>query len=275
MAKSFIHERRNVAIIHCGILNEGHQSLISEHDWNIIPIKNWAVIKSMDYELIVLDEAQRIYPSQLEQIETYVNQERINCILCHDEMQCLRDWESSNNISQIIKKLVGALDFSLSDKIRTNKEIATFIYALFDKKYDVSQSYGNNIQINYYTSIRFAKKQMELMSLEGWKIINLTPSKRDVHPYDDYCIQSADNSHKVIGQEFDRVIAVIDSHFYYRGDKLEFRDYKIAPYYNPTKMLFQNMTRTRKELYVFVINNDEIMRRCLYILDPIVYQSFK
>lgn len=34
-------------------------------------------------------------------------------------------------------------------------------------------------------------------------------------PYDKYQDDSADNAHKVIGQDYDNVIAVLDQHFYY------------------------------------------------------------
>jgi len=77
----------------------------------------------------------------------------------------------------------------------------------------------------------------------------------------------ADNAHQVIGQEYDKVIAVIDQFFCYEGDVLSIKGYTNTPYYHPIKMLFQIMTRTRRKLGVIIINNSEIMSRCLTILD--------
>ncbi len=76
-----------------------------------------------------------------------------------------------------------------------------------------------------------------------------------------------DYPHGVIGQEFDKVVAVIDQFFYYDGNNnLSISNYPQTPYYHPPKMLFQIMTRTRRKLCVVVINNNEIMERCLSIL---------
>lgn len=42
----------------------------------------------------------------------------------------------------------------------------------------------------------------------------------------------------------------------YRGDA----------YYAPTKMLFQNITRARKRVNLVIIENQEVLNRCLSIL---------
>ena len=102
---------------------------------------------------------------------------------------------------------------------------------------------------------------------EGWKITNYTPSTVDTLPYEQHKIEEeADNAHRVIGQEFDNVVAVIDEYFYYRNGRLSTKSYKKRPYYHPTKMLFQIVSRTRLRLCIVIINNQEILRRCLDIL---------
>ena len=53
-------------IIHCGILNNGHVKLKTEHGWDITSIKNYYMHELSDYDVIIIDEAQRIYPNQLE-----------------------------------------------------------------------------------------------------------------------------------------------------------------------------------------------------------------
>ena len=156
---------------------------------------------------------------------------------------------------------------TLTDKIRTNKEIASFIIALFDKSKVFEKLDMNNVELNYFQNNRDAKKYITLLGEQGWKIINYTQSNRDNYPYDEYNISSEDNAHGVIGQEFDKVIAVIDHCFYYDGNDLATRYYVNSPYYHPSKMLFQIMTRTRRKLSVVVINNAEIMLRCLNILN--------
>jgi hypothetical protein len=85
-------------------------------------------------------------------------------------------------------------------------------------------------------------------------------------PYDQHKIaEEPDNAHTVIGQEFNNVVAVIDEHFYYdETQELSTKNYQ--HYYHPTKMLFQIVSRTRIKLCIVIINNKEILARCLEIL---------
>jgi len=75
---------------------------------------------------------------------------------------------------------------------------------------------------------------------------------------------SSKTSHRVIGQEFDNVVITIDQFFSYNKDgELIYRG---GSYYEPVKMLFQNITRTRKRLSVVIIDNSEILDRCISVL---------
>ncbi len=57
---------------------------------------------------------------------------------------------------------------------------------------------------------------------------------------------------------------VIDDAFKYNDEgKLQ---YTKKSYYHPIKMLFQNLTRARKKLNIVIVNNEEVLNRCLSIL---------
>lgn len=58
---------KNVIIIHCGSLNEGQHELV-RNGWNIAPIKRYANYDFAVYDLVVIDEAQRIYAWQLKDV---------------------------------------------------------------------------------------------------------------------------------------------------------------------------------------------------------------
>lgn len=264
IAKEFITE--NVLVIHCGNLNAGHLILTTKFGWNIVSIKSWDTCNLSDFSLIIIDETQRIYPYQLILIIKEIKSNNGNCIFSYDKNQCLRQWEINNNIPQVIETETSSIIFTLTAKIRTNQEISSFIMKLFDKSKISDKIDRRSIDLNYYKNNQDAKNKINLLGKRGWKIINFTQSNRDVYPYDEYCISNEENTHEVIGQEFDNVIAVIDECFYYNGNHLCTRNYSNSPYYLPSKMLFQVMTRTRRKLSVIVINNEEIMERCLSIL---------
>ena len=74
-----------------------------------------------------------------------------------------------------------------------------------------------------------------------------------------------DTSHKIIGQEFDNIIILIDEEFKYGEDGLLY--YNSPAYYSVRDMLFQNLTRARKKIHVVIVNNPSILDRCVKILE--------
>lgn len=119
------------------------------------------------------------------------------------------------------------LPFELTNKIRTNKEVASFIQCLLSKNRTLVKHNYENIEIFYFDNYVDAKNYQLQLRTEGWKVINYTPSTVDVLPYEQHNLEDEqDNAHTVIGQEFDNVVAVIDSHFYYKNGYLSTKNYK-------------------------------------------------
>lgn len=270
IAKEYISSKHKVLVIHCGILNQGHLKLRDSYGWDIIPMKDCSTRNITDYHIIVIDETQRTYPHQLRFLINIIKKNGGNCIFSYDKQQCLRIWEVDNDIPKVISEETSSQVFQLTEKIRTNKEIASFIISLFNKRKTVEKLNRDNVELKYFQNSKDAKKYIKLLGEQGWKIINYTPSSKDIHPYNEYAVSMEDNAHGVIGQEFDKVIAVIDQYFCYVDDNLSIKNYKQTPYYHPVKMLFQIMTRTRKKLSIVIISNDEILERCLHILNSTV-----
>ncbi|NUY81901.1 DUF2075 domain-containing protein [Flavobacterium sp. MAH-1] len=264
IVKHFNTEQISTLIVHCGILNDGHWELKNEHKWNIIAAKQIPNFDFSSYRVIVIDECQRIYPDQLHSIINAVRKNNGTIIFSYDAQQYLRNWESTNNISKLLEEDLTVKTYELTTKIRTNKEIASFIKCLFDKSELHERQDFSNVYINYFKNFEDSKAYVNSQLENGWKAINYTPSTRAILPYEDHKIASElDNSHTVIGQEFDNVIAVIDQHFFYQDDRLY---YRVNSYYNPRQMLFQIVTRTRKKLKLVIVNNPEILEHCLSIV---------
>lgn len=266
IGKDFINNNRKVLIIHCGILNEGHTKLINDYKWDIISIRNLNVESLSNYDLIIIDETQRIYPTQLDKIIEAVKSINNSCVFSYDKQQCLRSWETNNKIDERIQITTSAFVHELTLKIRTNKEIASFINCLFDKSKVLPKIEMTNIELSYFNNTTDSKRFISKLVSDDWKVINYTPSTKFNHPYDEFKLALADSTHEVIGQEFDKVVVVIDSYFYYNGDNLSAKNNGNSYYYNPPQMLFQMMTRVRKKLKIVVIDNPEIMDRCLSII---------
>lgn len=253
-------------IVHCGILNSGHTNLRDKHGWKIVAVRDIDTQDLSSYQLIIVDEAQRIYKSQIEKIIEHTKTNQTHCLFSYDSEQVLAQFEESRNTTVKIEECLDNSLYELTDKIRTNKEIASFITRLFDKNKVIEKLQCANIEIQYFHNTQEAKSHLNFLRTQNWKSINYTPSTYYKMAYDDYHLEhETDNAHTVIGQEFDNVVAVIDQQFQFNAQgKLSTNYYK--QYYSPERMLFQIVTRTKMKLCVVIINNPMILKRCLEIL---------
>ncbi len=206
---------KRTLIVHCGKLNSGHMQLLS-YRWNIIPIKVLATYELSKIDVLVVDEAQRIFKHQLDKLISDANTHNIHCVFSYDINQTLHHSERRMNIATEISAIPTALSFNLSDKIRTNKEIANFIKLLFNKnRNDVIFNSKGNVDFDYFNDASDVKNFIRLISSDGWEVLRWTASRFNTEHHETYADTSSQNSHTVIGQEFDNVAIVIDQYFYY------------------------------------------------------------
>ena len=260
-----IYRTEEVLIIHCGYLNEGQNKLTEDYDWYIVPIKDALQQDFSKYKLVIIDETQRIYPKQFDEIIKKVKQNNSSCIISFDGEQTLRDREKNNNIPDKVDK-IKTHSFELTDKIRTNENVTDFIKMLFNRNIPYSAGqYNQNIEFSYFNDLEKVKEFIEYLKTNSWRVINYTPQKYGSHPpHERFYIWGELNSHEVIGQEFDNVVTVIDESFHYNSSGV--LETKNNTYYHSVKMLFQIMTRAKLKIHLVIYKNEEILERCLQIL---------
>lgn len=264
IVKNLRKESKKLLIVHCGSLNNGQYNL-RKNGWEIIPIKEMENSDLSKYDVVIIDEAQRIYPEQFSIIVEKIVTTSGCCIFSYDKSQTLASWEEQRDIGSKISSIEGIVEYRLSEKIRTNKEISTFIKSLFNRKRNFELINKGNIELNYFENLEDAKGYLGSLNLLEWEILRFTPSRFNSEYHEKYSKFFSKPSHKVIGQEFDGVAVTIDKFFYYsESGELKYRN---KSYYDPVKMLFQNITRTRKRLNLVIIGNEEILNRCVSILN--------
>ncbi|WP_369310558.1 DNA/RNA helicase domain-containing protein [Providencia rettgeri] len=270
IANDLQSDNKRILIIHCGNLNLG-QDILNEQGWNILPIRQIGNIDVNDYDIIVIDEVQRMRPHQFDSFIKNILQSNCKCIFSFDKLQTLDNSETLNNTAGKIETLPAISIFRLTNKIRTNKEVASFIRGFFNNnKNDFVLNCGN-VSFEYYSNLDYLKLAIKYLKLEGWEVLQLTPNRYGIATHENYLDHYNKKSHSVIGQEFDKVGVIIDTFFYYapNGDL----SYSGRSYYSAVKMLFQNMTRTRNQLKIIILNNPTILERCLTLLNPPKFQQ--
>ena len=263
IAKEYYTLGKKPLIIHCGLLNNGHNRLSQKHSWNIKAIKE--IPNSHDQldlnssDIILVDESQRIHSKQLDAIVQKATECRLPVIFCYDVKQYLKTGESTN-ISEYLTNHFPDISFSsktLSNKIRTNKEMASFIKNLREIGASRDHLNYNCISIEYVNNYWDLKNYINHLEHNKWTAISYTTSSMESDPYDNIAQLSDVNAHKVIGQEFSKVVFVMDNNFKYDDNKLKVRN----SYYSAQGMLYQIVTRAVDELKIIVYNN------------PILYQN--
>lgn len=261
IAKSFIEKQRDVRIIHCGKLNQGHETLKCKYGWNIVSIRDIPNDKNQisisANSVIFIDEAQRIRVLQLTAIIEKAVELRVPLFFSFDTKQYLRTGESLD-IGEHLSQNYPSIKVSkkkLTNKIRTNKAMASFIIHLFQKDKSHDNLNYDCVTVDYFDTPELAKEYMVFLRESGWTAITYTTSTCSADPYNDLEEFGYLNAHGVIGQEFSKVVFVMDNKFSYgENGKLQMRN----GYYSASGMLYQIVTRVVDELKIIVLGNQSL-----------------
>lgn len=241
-------------------MSEGHVFLQNNNkDVSVFPAKQVTEELLDNFEVICVDEAQRIYSGVIDLLLEQVEQNDKKCIFSYDYRQSLSRTEMKRNNPRRLNEIEGFQQFELTDNIRTNKEISSFIRTMMSLN-DLPRkrvSY-DNIDIIYANTTNEADAILRLYISKEYTFISITPSQYVVNEIDHFSTDT--NSHLVIGQEFDNVVVIIDANFEYNNDGVLKGNRHPNPDYLFDRLLYQNVTRARSSLCLIVLANPEVFR---------------
>ncbi|PKE18956.1 DEAD/DEAH box helicase family protein [Macrococcoides caseolyticum] len=256
-AKTLMKNDCNIAIIHCGYLNDGHIKL-KDKNWNIYSISQG--VEYLDYknlDAILVDEAQRMYPYQLKDLINEAMKNETHIIFSLDPRQYFKENEGKyNNLEYMKEQIEDIYHYKLTDKIRSNKEIASFIKELFDNDKKNNENY-KNIEIDIIGKNSDFIEYIRYLEDRDWTYLPYTRARYGKSTFSNYClINEEKNSHRVIGQEFDKVVIILDQSFAIKDKSLKYVGERY--HFEPIQMVFQNITRTRSKLKLVIVDNLEL-----------------
>lgn len=265
-----LSEAGKCCIIHCGIMPEGLEYLNRKMtNIDVVPAKNvTTAFPYLNYKYILVDEAHRFYLDQFVDLIIQTKKEGVRVVFSFDEHQILSEAEKNAKMSERIRALVGTELYTLTNKIRTNKELASFIERFRDLRS------ANRVNDYSSVSIAYARDSAEACLLissyksNGYTFINYTGSRFKNSSFDCYDSYSdGNNTHNVIGQEFENVVMVVDNNFAYDENGVLRARIHPNPDYLYRQLLFQGLSRVREHLAIIILDNLDVFQKALSIIE--------
>lgn len=222
---------------------------------SISEIKKWTIDDYNRFDVILIDEAQRL---TRDQYDVFINS-TATIIFSVDKEQVLKHNEKSEDIQALLDANPNVENHKLTDRVRSDKSLSTFIKKLFDlKARHLEPMEFPKVNVVYFSNVCDAREFI-----------------RDCEKVDNYCcieiaeyttvasrvkkrnqiLSDSENGFTVIGREYDNVLIPIDERVYYDEDaKLIAVTYEYYPYLEINN-LFEGITRVKQNLLFVVINN--------------------
>ena len=259
LAKKLTSSWKKVLFIFCSLLNE-FRVIDSNVTFKFVDIKHSNIrnIKENEYDFIILDESQRLYKSQFDDLF------KTGSVLVFgvDKAQTLRFEEDDVDVEGVLdKSFLKENIFDLKDKVRTDVSLSTFILKFFNKSTNGLQP----IDFPKVNAVYFSDKKEAIRFIRNLKTVeNYTPievaeyrAKTTNNLNNEKIYEYSLDGFKVIGREYDNVVIPLDSRVSYVNNRLVFYPNGYFPY-KSISGLFQALTRVRKNLMFVVLNNPTI-----------------
>ena len=256
-------------VVYCGKLGEEKDKLISSiPNFDVAPMEELAKSPQMmnKFKFIFIDEAHRLSTKVFNDVVNQVMENSLICVFSSDPEQVLTHDEKKNQISNKIIKLNLLGSFKLRERIRTNVELTSFINSLknISKLEKINSDYKN-------ISLHLANNQAEAVDIikffknGGYTFIGYPKDRAATTPIAELCDDYYANH--VIGQEFDKVVMVMDKSFYYdKYGKLQGIPEDDPEYLYPN-LFYQGISRVREKIAIVVVENKKLFEKISKIFD--------
>ncbi|WP_313593191.1 DNA/RNA helicase domain-containing protein [Leuconostoc lactis] len=254
-----------------GSKQHGHDILESRiPNLTIVGAKKFANMNLDNFDLIIVDEAQRAFKNVRRKIDECIREATNNSfkrlVVFFDVRQAL----SKNDFGQGIKSLLTgrSVHSNLKSTIRSKETVNAFIEKIFDLSYTYKngisiEEISEDVEIRYFKDFKTAKKWLEGRKSKGYSILEKIPEYGKNRQFSDSKITS-----EVIGQDIENVGILINESFYYKfiqnGEgktgKLVL-DYKNSNkfHYDPISNLYVNLSRAKSKLAIAIVNNPQVI----------------
>lgn len=275
LAAEFIKQGKKVILVFCGKL-ENFRELSRIHNFDIFDIKSISSDFSQlrKYDVVLFDEFQRV---REEQYNILIDLDVELVVYSIDKIQTLHPSEKTLNIEDKLNQGIKITNYFLGDKIRQNNEMSWFIRKLLQPTDRESQPADyKKVTVKYFNNregasdyIEYRYRHDQFIPIELTEYSTKTTGRKQRKNF----VINSKNIHDVIGKEYNNVIVIFDEYIFYDKEtaKLtsnykESDDCRNYPY-DEFSCYFEALTRVRDKLEVVIINNPNLYKVVLEILN--------
>ncbi|HBI1562037.1 TPA: DUF2075 domain-containing protein [Enterococcus faecalis] len=260
LARKYVRENKKVIIIFSG--NKPNcEELSTVLNIEIKPVKKVKVTELENYDVILIDEAQRLWEETFTELFGLQNP---RLIFSTDHNQTLAGPEKYRNIQKRLSDNNNVETKKLKEKIRADPAMGSFIKKFLDLRARGIQKYNySKVTAEYFSTKKSAKKYIEsLIDNEDFVSIEVTDytTKSTGVKKGEKVYWGSETAHSVIGEEYDNVLVPLDSYFYYNEDQKlvsSYADHFYYPYHEDS-CVFEALTRVKDRLVLVIINNPNL-----------------
>ena len=217
-----------------------------------------------DYDYVFVDEARHIDPGAFDILCDAAERYEQACIFCTDPAAALTEPEKQNDIVGRIKGLGLSGEYELSERLRMNMQIQTFIQRLRNLGYSTEKTYEfEQISINYANDNDEARRMIEYFRDKGYVFVNAHRYPGD--PFED--IEGTYDYRHVAGRDFSNVVMLMDDSFHYDESGYLRGIPEPDPEHPYPNLFYPEMNRARDHLALVVVAAPELFSDIISIID--------
>lgn len=278
VAKELSNSGKNVLFIFCSALYDSDtiQTINKHSSFHFIDIREFNNVLLKNYDIVIIDESQRLKKEQWAKLVKAANPGEINkLILSVDNAQTLRPEEINLDIQGILsdEKYKNSVEYvdCLTERVRTDIELSTFIRKFFNtQEKDLRVLDFPKVNAVYFENEYVARNFIKsCIDNEGYISIEM-PEKRawlgnGKTRLPKFYEDSLDGF-TVIGREYDKVLLPLTQRVTHNDDGKLVVPVESGYIYLAENGLFQAITRVKKQLLLVVIKNKELFKTIQEIL---------
>ncbi|MCR5739209.1 MAG: ATP-binding protein [Lachnospiraceae bacterium] len=269
IAMSMSH-KNSVCVLHFG----PHRKELMQLDERLKRIDFYYCVKNgipdipKRYAAIFVDEGHGMGGEALSEILHYSREWDAPVVISYDNVDCISEKERSGLGAPVIEACEDFKGYKLTNKIRLNNELSTFLRKLFlassvyKREYpSVTVSFGKD-RNECDNLIRFHEKEGYMFIWD--KTLGIDYDEKETFPGEALTRIESGN---VTGKEFEKVVMILDESFYYdEHGFLRNRESDLGGNTVRIMNLFHGLSRAGKKIALVIEGNMELLERIYHIL---------